>query len=82
MKCKEKDKTHFSLEVKCASCLFYGFALYGKDKYRSDSCVLSICCFNNDCDSYDNNNVIQKAEHKIALEICQIFYKIHYTIEK
>lgn len=68
--------------LQCASCLFYGFALYGTDKYRSDSCVLSICCFNNDCDSYDNNNVIQKAEHKIALEICQIFYKIHYTTEK
>ena len=29
MKCKEKDKTHFSLQVKRASCLFYGFALYG-----------------------------------------------------
>ena len=31
------------------------------------SCVLNIYYFNNDCDSNDNKNIIQKAKHKIAL---------------
>ncbi len=57
--------------------LLYMARIYTVDVLAS----YSIYCFNNGCDGHNNKNIMQKAKHKIALEICQILYKI-VTIQK